>query len=441
MMAVQGAPMKKLLLTLSGARSEVLDRCPLERGKFEGIGGAVLTTSVLAVISMTFALHSALGMSVFLAIPVSLLWGLAIMSLDRWLVSTIQAGDPQRWRMAVPRVLMAVLIGIVISTPLVLRIFKSEIDTQIAQIKQDRASSYLSGQQRSAVGQEVARLSATVANLQKVIASGGDVAIDPLKDPKVIALIKERDDAQRQENSFYKQWQCQLYGGPECPRKGNGVLAQASKASYLKAKSQADSLKGQIARQQRQLTARDEAHKQVRLANAKADLPGVQSQLDAALARQKALQSSFDASNNATNGILIRLQALGEVSGKDLTLRAAHILLFLLFLLIECLPVSVKLMQKPGNYEKILKLWSRQEYLTARQSMFSGGRGGPDAGFGSGPTKTMPTETMPPPYEPPRRDDPPRETRSVEHEALTIMRDTRLGGRRRSDEFDLFTDG
>lgn len=434
--------MKKLLLTLSGARSEVLDHCPSERGKFEGIGGAVLTTSVLAVISMTFALHSALGMSLFLAIPVSLFWGLAIMSLDRWLVGTIQAGDQHRWRMAVPRILMAVLIGIVISTPLVLRIFKSEIDTQIAQIKQDRASSYLGEQQRSAVGQEVARLSATVANLQKVIASGGEVAEDPLKDPKVIALTKERDQAQDQEKTFYDQWQCQLYGGAECPKKGNGILARTSESNYRKAKGRVDSLNRQIAQRQRQLTAKDEANKQARLANAKADLPSVQTQLDAALARQRALQSSFDTSNNATNGILIRLQALGQVSGKDLTLRMAHILLFLLFMVIECLPVSVKLMQKPGNYEKVLKLWSRREYRAAQQAMSGTFAFDPDAGFEAGPTKTMPTETMPPPYEPPpRRDDPPPESRSLEHEALTTMRDTRFGDRRRSDEFDLFTDG
>ena len=32
----------------------------------------------------------------------------------------------------------------------------------------------------------------------------------------------------------------------------------------------------------------------------------------------------------------------------------ARILLFLLFLVIECLPVTVKLLQQPGNYEQIL---------------------------------------------------------------------------------------
>ena len=65
--------MRKFLIALSGARSEILERCPSERGKFEGIGGAVLTTGVLATVSMAFALYSALGISAYLAVPASLI--------------------------------------------------------------------------------------------------------------------------------------------------------------------------------------------------------------------------------------------------------------------------------------------------------------------------------------------------------------------------------
>src|SRR4051794_26448464 len=126
--------MREFLIALSGARPEVLERCPTERAKFEGIGGAVLTTSVLAFVSMTFALNSALGVNVVLALLAGLVWGLVILSLDRWLVSTMKADAPRRWPLAIPRILMAFLLGFVISTPLVLQIFKSEIDAQIVQI-------------------------------------------------------------------------------------------------------------------------------------------------------------------------------------------------------------------------------------------------------------------------------------------------------------------
>ncbi len=360
--------MRKFLIALSGARPEILERCPSERGKFEGIGGAVLTTSVLATISMAFALNSALGVSVFIAIPASLIWGMAILSLDRWLVGSIQTDGPRRWRLAVPRILMAVLLGAVISTPLVLQIFKAEIDAQIVQIKQDRANAFLAEQKKGTVGQEIARLRQAVADQQKVITAEGDVPQDPARDPKIKSLTAERDAQQVQAKKHYDEWQCQLYGGPTCPRKGEGVLAQASKSAYDKAKARVDKINGQIERRKKELTATDENARQVRLDAAKADLPKFQAQLDAAVRRQSDLEESFDAENKAINGLLIRLRALNEVSGEDFTLNVARLLLFLLFLLIECLPVAVKLMQKPGNYERVLALVARQEFRDVRDS-------------------------------------------------------------------------
>ncbi|MFB9676150.1 DUF4407 domain-containing protein [Streptosporangium vulgare] len=363
--------MRTLLITLSGARPKILKLCPTEQGKFEGIGGAVLTTSVLAFVSMTFALNSALGTSLVLAVLAGLVWGLAIMSLDRWLVSTMHADGPRRWRVALPRILMAVLLGLVISTPLVLQIFKSEIDAQIVQIKQQRANDFSVRQNSGSVAQEVARLRKEATTLQNVITSEGDVPLDPAKDPKVRSLTAERDAQQAQARNLYDEWQCQLYGGKTCPRKGNGPLAQASKSTYEKAKDRVDLLNRQIEDRKAELTATDENSKKERLAQATQALPKTQELLDAAVQRQRDLQDAFDTENRTTNGLLIRLQALNEVSGEDVTLRTTHLLLFLVFLLIECLPVTVKLMQKPGNYERILNLAAKQEFRDARDSYSS----------------------------------------------------------------------
>ncbi|WP_440072372.1 DUF4407 domain-containing protein [Streptosporangium sp. OZ121] len=363
--------MRTLLITLSGARPEILKLCPTEQGKFEGIGGAVLTTSVLAVVSMTFALNSALDVPLLIAIPASLVWGLAIMSLDRWLVSTMHADGSRLWRVALPRILMALLLGIVVSTPLVLQIFKSEIDAQIVQIKQQRANEFTMRQSAGSVAKELDRLRKETAALQNVITSEGDVPLDPSKDPKVKSLTAERDTQQKQVEKLYDEWQCQLYGGKTCPRKGNGPLAQASESTYKKAKSRVDLLNRQIEERKAELTATDESSRAERLAQARQELPKTQELLDAAVRRQSDLQNAFDAENRATDGLLIRLQALNEVSGEDVTLRLTHLLLILLFLLIECLPVAVKLMQKPGNYEKILNLAAKQEFRDARDSYSS----------------------------------------------------------------------
>src|SRR4051812_10673440 len=189
--------MRRFLIALSGARPEVLERCPTEYGKFEGIGGAVLTTSVLAAISMTFALFSALGVNIVVSVFAGLVWGLAILSLDRWLVGTIRADAPHRWRLAAPRILMAVLLGVVISPPPVLQIFKSEIDAQIVLIKQRRADTFTTQQKLGAVGKDVDQLRGEIAALEKVVSSGGDVPVDPEKDPKIQALTVERKAEQK----------------------------------------------------------------------------------------------------------------------------------------------------------------------------------------------------------------------------------------------------
>ncbi|GII90587.1 hypothetical protein Ssi02_08180 [Sinosporangium siamense] len=354
------------MIALSGARPEILQQCPTERGKFDGIGGAVLTTSVLAAASMAFALHSALGVHLVFAIPVSLLWGLAIMSLDRWLVTTLQPDGPRRWRLAVPRILMAVLLGVVVSTPLVLQIFKSEIDAQIVEIRQARANAFVERQGKEAVGQEVARLRARVSELRNIIASGGDLPADPAKDPKVKSLTAEHDEQQKLAAKHYKEWQCQLYGGPTCPRKGPGVLAKASETAYKKARSRVDALNRDIDARKSELKATDQEAKQGRLDAANTELPTTEALLKAALQRQGNLQAAFDEENESVNGLLIRLQALNEVSGSDFTLGAARVVLFLLFLLIECLPVMVKLMQRPGNYDRLLQLAVDREYREAK---------------------------------------------------------------------------
>ena len=360
--------LRPLLLALSGARSEVLDRCPTERIKFESLGWAILITSGMATVSMWFALSSAMGVNPFVAILAALGWGLVIMGIDRWLITSMPIDGKRRLGMAVPRLVLAILLGTLISTPLVLRIFQSEINAQISVIKQVRASAFLVQQQKSQVGQQVTYWTNQVSSLQKVIDSGGAAALNPSADPQVQSLTKQRSAQIALEQQYYHQWQCQLYGGQGCPA-GNGPLAQASETNYHQAQAQVTQLTNQIQQRENQLSATDQASQTARYGQASAALPAAQAQLNSAVTRKDQLQQSFDAQNEATNGLLIRLQALDQLSTNDTTVSSARILLFLLFLVIECLPVTVKLMQQPGNYEKILQA-ERDHELTQARKMF-----------------------------------------------------------------------
>ena len=361
--------MKRLLIALSGAREEILERCPTERLKFQSLGWAILITSGIATLSMWFALTSVLGLNPILAFPIAISWGLVIMGIDRWLVTSMQGDGSRKWAIALPRLVLALLLGSLISTPLVLRIFQSEINTQVALIKQERASDFLTQQQNSAVNQQVKNWTSQVAGLETIINSRGAATAGSSSDPQVQALTTQRTTELGLEQRYYQEWQCQLYGGAGCTVKGNGPLAQASKQNYQQAVAQVSSLTRQIQQREQQLAQNSAASDQSRYEQAVSALPAAQAQLSNARAQENLLRNTFEARNNATNGLLIRLEALNQLSGTNFTLNGARLLLFLLFLVIECLPVTVKLLQKPGNYEKILEQMARRELRDAQNAI------------------------------------------------------------------------
>ncbi|SEH03027.1 protein of unknown function [Nonomuraea solani] len=363
------------LIVLSGARPDVLERCRGERARFHGLGGAILTTACVAAISMTFALASALKVFVVLAVLIGIVWGVAILSLDRWLVTSLPAQGGRRFWLALPRVLLALLLGAVISTPLVLQIFKPEIDAEIVDIQQEKADAFTSAQQGGETGRRIAELEKSAAALQAVIASRGEVTLDPAADPRVRELRKSHDQAVKQRDKFYQEWQCQLYvGPPKCAKKGAGPLADAAERAYRTADDRVKDIDQQMALRRKQLGDNQEAGKASRLAQAERDLRNVQIELGKLTKQQGGLRDGFAAEIQGSDGLMLRLEALGRVSQDNATLNMARTLLFLFILLIECLPVLVKLMQRPGNYDKILVALEKREVNDAIDQIYEADR-------------------------------------------------------------------
>ena len=362
----------QFLITLSGGRSDILELCPGERIKFQSLGWVILITSGMAAVSMWFALTSALGVHAYAALPLALLWGLVIMGIDRWLVTSLPYDRPRKWLIAAPRLALAILLGSLISTPIVLRAFESEINNQISVIKQQNAANFIASQQSSTVQQQVAKWQATVGNLRKVIASGGLAPINPNSDPTVQGLTGQLNAAQAQASKDYAEWKCELYGGSCGAPKGNGPLAQATQRRYQADLQQVSSLQNQIKNRETALQANDQNSQQRRLNQAQQQLPGAQAQLTLAQNRETALANGFDATNESTNGLLIRLQALDQLTAKGGSLAVVRWLLFLLFLVIEVLPVTVKLLTPPGQYEEILQTANQNELRRAKWALRSG---------------------------------------------------------------------
>jgi hypothetical protein len=82
-----------------------------------------------------------------LSIIFGFLWGLMIFNLDRFIVTSTGKGDGtekitgQEFLNALPRMFLGTIIAITISAPLEIRIFKSEIDLEVAK-QQEKEKSF-----------------------------------------------------------------------------------------------------------------------------------------------------------------------------------------------------------------------------------------------------------------------------------------------------------
>ncbi len=263
----------QFLITLSGGRPDILVFCPGERTKFQSLGWVILITAGMAVISMWFALTSTLGVNAVVALFGALLWGLVIMGIDRWLVTSMPQDRSRKLLMAIPRLALGLLLGSIISTPFVLRIFQSEINNQISVIKENNEAAFLNSQQSSTVGARVTKWQTTVDDLQNVINSHGAQPINPADDPVIQGLNTELTSERSVAATDYKAWQCQLYGGCGAP-KGSGPLAEASQQRYQADEAQIASLTSQISARKQQLqAAQAPARRPARLQQAQSDLP------------------------------------------------------------------------------------------------------------------------------------------------------------------------
>ena len=146
-----GGLLNEFLWICAGVNRKVLRQCPTDYAKYAGIGGTILFTAVLATLSGGYAMYKVFADELFnentkiydtdinamyIAIAFGLVWGLMIFNLDRFMVNTMYSDGTQEitkdeWRGAAPRLVLAIFLGVVISTPIELRIFKDKIQTQL----------------------------------------------------------------------------------------------------------------------------------------------------------------------------------------------------------------------------------------------------------------------------------------------------------------------
>ncbi|QKG24371.1 hypothetical protein ACTIVE_6018 [Actinomadura verrucosospora] len=363
----RGGPRFSPLLWASGVNRDILRRSPTDKTRFQGLGSVVIFTAALAGVSMAAALHIALKAPWPVIVLLTAGWFLGILSLDRWLVASMTR-TTSKWGvvfLALPRLLLALLFGFVLSMPIVLQIFAPEISQEVNVLHAEAESRYQAQTAGDQVGKRIAWLEKRKQQLEAQVTSGG-LPATPDADPTLKQLQDKRDELQKQLEQRREKLTCEQLGKCGTGRAGLGPEARKRIQDYNDTKRDFDTADTQLKNYMAQLKTKGVQDAQNEL-NGQGGAEGVTAELTRLKKQQSALQAQHAADTRNSDGMALRLEALNRLSQKNGTIGTAHLFVTLMFIAIELLPVLVKMLQilgPPTVYDDLVAAHERENRET-----------------------------------------------------------------------------
>ncbi len=366
---------KRFLVFASGARPEILAQCPTDEATHVGLGGTVIATAGLSAISMFFALHSALHLSAFNALVGGFLWALIIFNLDRWLIVSQKRMDSKRkqWINVIPRVVVALLLGIVISEPLLHQLFRPELDREVSVLQAEDTQTALDELQNGKLQRAIDDNIQQIAALQN---SAGGVIGDEAKLQTDIDKLKA-EIATTQEAVYVaeKKLNDEQMGLSKSENPGCGPICNQLKleldqknAKLVEVKQANDPLIAQFQSEQTELRSKNTAAREAAIAEG-AKQREILIANNERLQDQRAQRRDAILNQNGT-GLLNDIRALNSLGEKQISINIAHILIVLMFFALDTLPVVGKTLLLTGSkrpYEKLCDAVDERTELEAQQ--------------------------------------------------------------------------
>jgi hypothetical protein len=307
---------KNFLWWCSGAHEKLLKQFPSEHAKYAGLGGVLLATFVLASLSSGYAVYTVFGNWIWM-VAFAIIWGLIIFNFDRFLVSTMRkygvSRRKQLW-MAVPRLALALLIGVTIARPLEMKVFEKEINVKMTENlhkKIQRNDSLLTIENNALMNS---------ATMERQRLTDRKLAIEDTLHNLQTAYVQEADGT----------------GGSQ--QRGIDKLTRLKMDAYNQAKLQYGA----------------------ELALLDINLKSQDSILNNSRASNEEKRKQYEVSATANMGFLERNKALSDLSREESSVFWSNLLLSLLIILIEIGPVLSKLIMPIGPYDIAL---AREELL------------------------------------------------------------------------------
>lgn len=291
----------------AGVHQPTLQKYPTEHPKYHTLGGVLLATFALAALSSGYAFYTIFNNGLW-AIGFALLWGAIIFNLDRFMVSTIRKygmSKSSQWKVALPRILLAVFIGFTIARPLELKLFEKEVNTEVASHVQQQIAAY---------------------NLRQ----------DSMHAPLRTAKMAERDLLLTRRKSM------------------EDTLLKLQQAYLMEADGTGGSGKRGIER----ITLLKQSAYQQTAEKFAAEFPVIDTavaRLNASLAADELIakkeKDDYAAAAAANIGFLARNKALHTLSVREDSVASANWLISLLIILLETAPILAKLLLPVGPYD------------------------------------------------------------------------------------------
>ena len=317
--------LQRFFLRCSGATWELLaaTSCLTEVNKYAMLGAILCLTAGFAALSGGYAAYTAFREPA-VATALGVLWGLFIFTLDRFIVSGLRKPPPApsdawsvRWgkslrglMQAVPRLVLAVFLALVVATPLELKLFEREIAWLLAQDLQSHAiaAEQLAQEEFPAIENLRARNQELLRLLQAKEARRDTLRDQALAEAEGLGgtRIRGQGPVYTQRRVEFERYQHEL--GAFRQQVTTEIAANTAQLAHL------------------------EAQKQHRLTVVKT----VAEQADGLLARLHALHHLARDRHNP---------ALGW----------AMLVIFLVFLAVETAPVLTKLLSRHGPYDSLLE--------------------------------------------------------------------------------------
>lgn len=379
--------LNEFLWTCAGVNKQVLRQCPSDYAKYAGIGGTILFTALMAALSGGYALNFVFD-NHNVAIAFGIFWGLLIFNLDRFIVNTMYSDGKHSisWgeiKSGLPRIIMAIFLGIVISTPLELKIFEDKIKMEIEdekhsilehrlesltselQKKEDEITAIqqgagdLYGDHIHTGNQQIDVLSDSIDHAQPILnsvqAQLSNLAVQKRKlDPKSETYIQEKSAIETKARPLYAKRSALSSKLKKWRSERAGLQGKIGDMAITQTNDKRNSIQ--------KLTLEKDSIAQI-IANARAVHP------DWSDEEIRQHGSERDKINVEYSGFNAQLKAFLDIRDEDSSTDIAAWFVMLLFVIIETAPTFFKMMMEDGPYDELLRAEKHRVKVLAQKRM------------------------------------------------------------------------